>query len=291
MKSNRFILPIAFTLFIYFVPFYVQAQITIGSPQVSIDYDNPKEYEIGGITITGVQYLDASVLTMLTGLKIGDRIKVPGEEITLAIQKLWRQGLFDNVRIIAQRIEDNLIFLEIQLVERPRLSKFTFIGIKKGEADDLRDKLKLASGEVVTRSSLVRAEETIKKYFTDKGFLNVQVDIQEIRDTTKLNNVILKFTIDKKQKVKINEIIIHGNQQVKTSTIKNALKETKEKSAFRPLGGLDQLVWNTVKNAAKLDMAGLTDNFIDYYYTNLKLRIFKSSKFIRKILKPTRKIS
>ena len=67
MKSNRFILPIAFTLFIYFVPFYVQAQITIGSPQVSIDYDNPKEYEIGGITITGVQYLDASVLTMLTG--------------------------------------------------------------------------------------------------------------------------------------------------------------------------------------------------------------------------------
>ena len=87
MKSNRCILPMAFTLFIYFVPFYVQAQITIGSPQVSIDYDNPKEYEIGGITITGVQYLDASVLTMLTGLKIGDRIKVPGEEITLAIQK------------------------------------------------------------------------------------------------------------------------------------------------------------------------------------------------------------
>lgn len=281
MKPNRFILPLIFLLFIYLFPFHALSQISLGSSQIIIDYNNPKEYEIGGITVTGVQYLDPSVLTMLTGLKVGDKIKVPGEEITLAIQKLWKQGLFDNVRIIAQRIEGNLIFLEIQLVERPRLSKFTFTGIKKGEADDLRDKLKLASGEVVTQSSLARAEETIKKYFTDKGYLNVNVNIQQIRDTARLNNVILKFDIDKKQKVKINEIIIHGNNQVKTSTIKNALKETKEKSSFRPLGGLDNLVWNTVKSAAKLDMAGLTDNFIDYYYTNLKLRIFKSSKFIR----------
>lgn len=218
---------------------------------------------------------------MLTGLKVGDRIKVPGEEITAAIEKLWKQGLFDDVQIVAEKIEGKVIFLQIQLKERPRLSKFTFKGIRKGEADDLRDKLKLAAGEVVTRNTLVRAQETIKKYFVDKGFLKVEIDIQEVRDTTKLNNVVLIFDIDKKDKVKINTIIIHGNEKVKTTTLKNALKETKEKGSFRPLAGLDRLAYNVAKSAVKLDAAGLTDNLTDYYYSNLRMRVFKSSKFIR----------
>ncbi len=259
----------------------LRAQISLGGDSAVIDYANPKEYEIGGITVQGVQYLDPSVLIMLTGLKVGDRIKVPGEEITAAIEKLWKQGLFDDVKIVAEKVEGRVIFLQILLQERPRLSKFTFKGIRKGEADDLRDKLKLAAGEVVTRNTLVRAQETIKKYFVDKGFLKVEVDIQEVRDTTKLNNVVLIFNIDKKDKVKINTIIIHGNEKVKITTLKNALKETKEKGSFRPLAGLDRLTYNLLKSAVKLDAAGITDNLTDYYYSNLRMRVFKSSKFIR----------
>jgi outer membrane protein insertion porin family len=279
MKLPKYLLPLIILLIFNIVR--LPAQITLGGDTPELQYSNPVEYEIGGITVTGVQYLDPNILIMLTGLKVGDKVKIPGEPITIAIEKLWKQGLFDNVQIIASKIEGKNIFLEMRLKERPRMSKFSFSGVKKGEADDLREKLNLAAGEVVTSSTLVRASETIRKYFTDKGFLNTEVDIVEIRDTTKLNNVILKFQIDKKHKIKINQIVIHGNEYVKTVQLKNSLKETKEKSSFSPLAGLPQLAFDLGKNALTLNTAGITDNLTDYYYSNLRLRVFKSSKFIR----------
>lgn len=279
MKLAKYLLP--FIILLLCNTLRLPAQITLGGDTPELQYSNPVEYEIGGITVTGVQYLDPNILVMLTGLKVGDKVKIPGESITIAIEKLWKQGLFDNVQIVANKIEGKTIFMEFRLKERPRMSKFSFSGVKKGEADDLRDKLNLAAGEVVTSSTLVRASETIRKYFTDKGFLNTEVEIQEIRDTTKLNNVILKFQIDKKHKIRINQIIIHGNEYVRTVQIKNTLKETKEKSSFRPLGGLPQLIFDLGKNALKINPAGITDNLTDYYYSNLRMRVFKSSKFIR----------
>lgn len=279
MKLAKYLLP--FIILLLCNTLRLPAQITLGGDTPELQYSNPVEYEIGGITVTGVQYLDPNILVMLTGLKVGDKVKIPGESITIAIEKLWKQGLFDNVQIVASKIEGKTIFMEFRLKERPRMSKFSFSGVKKGEADDLRDKLNLAAGEVVTSSTLVRASETIRKYFTDKGFLNTEVEIQEIRDTTKLNNVILKFQIDKKHKIRINQIIIHGNEYVRTVQIKNTLKETKEKSSFRPLGGLPQLIFDLGKNALKINPAGITDNLTDYYYSNLRMRVFKSSKFIR----------
>ncbi len=279
MKLAKYLLP--FIILLLCNTLRLPAQITLGGDTPELQYSNPVEYEIGGITVTGVQYLDPNILVMLTGLKVGDKVKIPGESITIAIEKLWKQGLFDNVQIVASKIEGKTIFIEFRLKERPRMSKFSFSGVKKGEADDLRDKLNLAAGEVVTSSTLVRASETIRKYFTDKGFLNTEVEIQEIRDTTKLNNVILKFQIDKKHKIRINQIIIHGNEYVRTVQLKNSLKETKEKSSFRPLGGLPQLMFDLGKNALKINPAGITDNLTDYYYSNLRLRVFKSSKFIR----------
>lgn len=279
MKLAKYLLP--FIILLLCNTLRLPAQITLGGDTPELQYSNPVEYEIGGITVTGVQYLDPNILVMLTGLKVGDKVKIPGESITIAIEKLWKQGLFDNVQIVASKIEGKTIFIEFRLKERRRMSKFSFSGVKKGEADDLRDKLNLAAGEVVTSSTLVRASETIRKYFTDKGFLNTEVEIQEIRDTTKLNNVILKFQIDKKHKIRINQIIIHGNEYVRTVQLKNSLKETKEKSSFRPLGGLPQLMFDLGKNALKINPAGITDNLTDYYYSNLRLRVFKSSKFIR----------
>lgn len=256
------------------------SQITIGSDE-SLDYNNPKEYSIGGITVTGVQYLDPNVLVMVSGLQVGQKVKIPGEQITSGIEKLWRQGLFENVRIVASKIEGDVIFLEIQLTERPRLSKFSFSGVKKSEADDLREEIKLVSGDVVTDNMIIRTKNQIKKHFNDKGYLNTEVTIEEKHDTTKLNNVSLKIIVNKKNKIRIGTINFHGNSALPARRLKAAMDETRERTTFHPLRNLDKLLYNSALNFLKMDMNGIADYAADWYADNLKIRIFKSSKFIR----------
>jgi len=128
----------------------LMAQVNLGG--IEIDYNKPKEYEIGGITVSGVKYIDANVLIMLSGLTVGDRIQVPGDQITTAIKKLWDQGLFEDIRITATNVIGSQIFLDIYLRERPRLSKFSFSGIKKSDADNIRDKIRLVKGDYVTEN-------------------------------------------------------------------------------------------------------------------------------------------
>ena len=125
------------------------AQNNIYSSGSAVNYLSPKEYEIGGVTISGVQYLDHNVLLYLTGLEIGKKISVPGQDIADAIKKLWEQGLFSDVKISVTNTIGDKIFLDIYLEERPRLSKFSFKGIKKGDADDIREQIKLTKAKMV----------------------------------------------------------------------------------------------------------------------------------------------
>jgi outer membrane protein insertion porin family len=134
-------------LIFWFAIVAVYGQINLGDLE-ELDYANPKKYEIGGITISGIKYLDNSVLITLSGLTVGDVISIPGEEISKAIQNLWDQGLFENVIISITNVQNNLVFLNIDLKERPRMSTFSFGGVKKSEADNIRDEIKLASGDV-----------------------------------------------------------------------------------------------------------------------------------------------
>ena len=119
--------------------FYLSAQ---QSDKSVVDYSYPKEYEIGGIQVIGVKYLDHNVLIQLSGLTVGDVIMIPGEEVADAVRKLWKQGLFSDVEIRMEKTMGNKVFLEIYLQERPRLSAFTFNGLKKAEIDEIRDKIK-----------------------------------------------------------------------------------------------------------------------------------------------------
>ncbi len=260
--------------------FTVYGQIGTGNLD-EIDYANPKKYEIGGITVSGVQYLDNNVLIMLSGLTVGDMINVPGEEITKAIHSLWDQGLFENVKIVANRIEGNIIFLTIELQERPRMSSFSFGGLKKSEADNIRDKIKLTTGDVVTDNLIMRTQNTIKKYFTDKGYLDTEVDIDQIKDTLRPNHVRLQIDVKKNVKVKINSINITGNSEFDQQKVKKFLKDTKEKGLFQPFGHLEYLIFDLVKDAVTLRFSNMVDDTRDYINQNVRVRIFKSSKFIR----------
>lgn len=218
-------------LFVYSFPVF--SQIILGNENTEIDYSNPKEYEIGGITVTGVNFLDNNMLILISGLSVGEKILIPGEKVSGAIDKLWDQGLFENVKITATKIQGKTIFLDIFLQERPRLSKFKFVGVRKGEADKIREEIKITSGDVVTENLIRRTKNAINKFYDKKGYLNSQVEITQIFDTTINNSVILLIEINKNKRVKINQINIYGNEQLADNKIRRALKETKTKKIFR----------------------------------------------------------
>ena len=198
-----------------------------------IDYTSPNEYYIAGITISGVKYLDNNVLIMISGLSVGEKIKVPGDKITKAIKKLWKQGLFENVEISYTKIQGDKIYLDIKLVEMPKLDRFSFRNIRKSEADDLRDEMGIVRGDAVNENMVVRSKNVINQYFIDKGFYFVETKIIQKRDTVRNNHITLIFDVKKNEKVKINEIKIIGASEVDAEKLKARLKETKEKRWYR----------------------------------------------------------
>lgn len=210
------------------------SQVLIGDSTVNmIDYANPRDYEIGGITVTGVKYLDERVLVTLTGISVGDKIRIPGDKISKAIENLWKQGLLSDIKIVATKFQGDKIFLELRLQERPRLSKFSFNGVTKSDADKLREKIKLVSGKIITENLIQTTENEVRKYYVDKGYLNAYVQI-EVKDEPGIpNSQMLVINVDKKKKVKINSITYTGITQFESYELKRKMKETKEKHWYR----------------------------------------------------------
>jgi len=200
----------------------------ISSDEIEIDYNNPKEYEIGGITIDGSDYLDKNVLIQSTDLIIGEEISVPGGKISKAVKNLWDLNLFSDVTIYVTKIIGKKIFLNIQLEERPRLSKFQISGIRKGLADDVREKIKLIRGKIVTENLVVNTKNRVSEFFIDKGYLDAEISITQKPDTTAQNQVILFINIKKNKKVRIKKINFWGNSLISNRKLKRYMKETKE---------------------------------------------------------------
>lgn len=196
------------------------------STNFSIYYSSPKKYVIGGIDIIGIRYLDTEVLIQISGLAVGDEITVPGEEITTAVKKLWGHQMFSDVKVEAHKIVDDKIWLNIHLQERPRLADVNFFGVSKNEKDDITEKVLLLKGSQVTDNQLNNAERIIKGIFLEKGFLNTEVNIVQRDDTTQNNSVILDIHVDKKEKVKVEEIVYHGVSNVKPGMLDRAMKKT-----------------------------------------------------------------
>lgn len=198
------------------------------------DFSNPKEYELGGITVSGVSFLDESVLITLTGLNVGERYKIPGEKIAAAIENLWKQGLLADIKVTASKIIGDRIFLNFQLSERPRLSKFAFSGISKNEADKLREKLQLVKGKVITENLIQMTKNQVREHYVDKGYLFIDINILTERDTASgPNQELMKINIGNKQKVKINDIVFHGNSVFIEKKLRRKMKGTKERGWYK----------------------------------------------------------
>ncbi|CAA9276608.1 MAG: Outer membrane protein assembly factor YaeT [uncultured Adhaeribacter sp.] len=198
-----------------------------------LDYTNPKEYRVGGVTVSGAKFLDPNTLISIAGLRVGDRIKLPGDDLSKAIHKLWDQGILGNVEVSITKIEGDQVFLDFFLTERPRLTQFDFTGIKKGQADDLRDKIKLIRGKVVTDALLSTTKSTVRNYYLDKGYMNVKVNVFQKPDSVLPNSVRLNIAVDRGNKVKIEEIAFDGNEAIADKKLRRKMKKTKEKRPYK----------------------------------------------------------
>ncbi|MEZ4900640.1 MAG: outer membrane protein assembly factor BamA [Spirosomataceae bacterium] len=201
---------------------------TTAAPVVTeIDYANPKELIIAEIIVTGNQFLDPNSMISMSGLKVGDKIKVPGDAITGAIKKLMDQKILEDVEILYRKIDNEKIWLELQIKEQSRLFKVTYSGIRKGEKESLDDKVKLPKGRIITNTMVKNTQLAVKRYFVDKGFLNTKVKITQVSDTAR-GNATLKIFITKGPKVKIRQIVFNGRKEILEGKMRNKLKSTKQ---------------------------------------------------------------
>lgn len=278
--ERKFIRMILILFFILQAGGWAIAQEIITTEQQEIDYANPKEYEIGGITVSGTELLDQNALIQLSGLKVGEKITIPGDATAEAIRKLWKQKLFSEIEISAIKIQGNIIFLDLKIKEQPRMSRFSFEGVKKSEADNLREKINLYKEKIVTQNLLKTTETTVKEYFVDKGFLNAEVNVTQKTDTAFRDHVALLIDVKKNKKVRITEIVINGNEEFSEAKIKRAMKETKEKGIFHPFDNFEMFAYTSLKDILLLRIDSLISHSYLHFKNRLRLRIFKQSKFM-----------
>jgi outer membrane protein insertion porin family len=189
----------------------------------------PKEYIVAGISITGIHHLDTAIVSSISGIQVGDKIMIPGSDVfAKSIQNLWRQKLFSNVQIFIIKAENDKIWLEISVTERPRLGNFKFVGAKKTEADELKGKIGLTKQVIITENMRRNIVEVITKYYQDKGFQNIKVRIEEKPDPTFVNSNFITIYVNKGAKVRIDNVNFFGNDNVDELKLKKQLKGTKE---------------------------------------------------------------
>ena len=217
-KMNKVLIAIIFML----SGIEAMSQDKIELPEVSYA-GSPAVYTIGGINVTSMEGYEDFVLASISGLTVGQRIEIPGTEITEAVKKYWKYQLFSEVSIWIDSIVGDKVYPHIHLERRPRVSTINYIGLKKSEREDMEAKLGILKGGQITPNMIDRAKILAKKYFDDKGFKNADIQITQRDDVTAKNQVILDVIIDKKEKMKVRNIYITGNEALADTKIKGGL--------------------------------------------------------------------
>jgi outer membrane protein insertion porin family len=246
----------------------------------------PKEYTIAGITVVGAKAFDPNLIISISGLAVGDKVTIPGTDVFgKAIAKLWRQSLISDVEISFTRLEGTNLYVQFEITERPRLASFKFQGIKKGERDDLEPKVALVKDRVVTENMKLSAVEAIRKFYFDKGFRNVDIQLKE-ENASALNNAVnITFIIKKGEKVKVNSINFSGNENIAGQKLKKQMKSTKEMNRItlfpivvkNPFGDTSKRQsFNEYINDVGFMSITKTRDYVDPYF---RIRGFSGAKF------------
>jgi outer membrane protein insertion porin family len=245
----------------------------------------PKEYVIADVKITGIKHLDTSIVFSIANLQPGDKFMHPGEDIfAKSIANLWRQKFFSDIQVLVTRVEDNKVWIEVNVSERPRLGNFKFVGVKKADEEELTTKASLAKQTIITENTRRTITEVVTKYFTEKGFQNVTVRIEEKPDPAFVNSNALTIYVDKGNKVKINEVQFYGNNNVDGLKLKKQMKGTKEMSkltlhpdeAVSPFGEKRKFTFKEyVKDWGFLSLSK-TKKLLDPWF---RFKLFSGAKF------------
>lgn len=252
----------------------------------SINYSSPKEYEIADIEVTGVEFLDNNALISLSGLRVGDKVKIPGDNISSAIDKLWKQGIIGNISIVATKIEGDKIWLKIILSERPRLTGYEFKGVNKSQQSELKDKIELVRGKILTDVVIKNTKLAVQRYLEGKGYLNSEIDIIQKKDTIRSNSVNILIDVTKNQKVKVKNINFYGDTIFASTRLRSKLKKTGELPNVRlPKDLLEKTfmllnpvnLFHFVTHREKKSFNELKD----YFGEQANINVFKSSKYVK----------
>ena len=225
---NKFI-AIAFALFYLGCPTLVLSQtygdvgLSLSSP---IEIQPDTDYEIGSIQIKGADQLDPTMVSLLSGLNVGDKVQFPSDKVAKAVRNLWEQELFDDVQLYITKKIERVVYLEFRLKTLPKLSKFYFTGIKKAKQDAIRELLELKRGKVVSKNLLITSSNAIKKYFIEKGFLEADAEITSFQDSSLLDAVILRIDVNPGERLKIEEIVFKGNKSISDKKLRKVMDDT-----------------------------------------------------------------
>ena len=247
----------------YLLPVAASAQGKIVNPDITYA-GAPRTCTIGGLAVSGVSGYEDYMLTSISGLYVGQEIGVPGSEITEAVKRYWKHGLFSKVAITADSIVDTKIYLHIHLAVRPRVSTINYLGLKKSEREDMEEKLGLLKGAQITPNMIDRAKILAKKYFDDKGYRNAEISILQREDVANQNQVILDVAVDKKEKIKVRKIIIEGNDNLKDVKIKGGFLRKGAFSKTHEAGKLGSFL--KAKKYTPERYKTDKDNLIEKYY-------------------------
>ena len=225
---NKFI-AIAFALFFLGCPTLILSQtygdvgLSLSSP---IEIQPDTDYEIGSIQIKGADQLDPTMVGLLSGLNVGDKVQFPSDKVAKAVRNLWEQELFDDVQLYITKKIERVVYLEFRLKTLPKLSKFYFTGIKKAKQDAIRELLDLKRGKVVSKNLLITSSNAIKKYFIEKGFLEADAEITSFQDSSLLDAVILRIDVNPGERLKIEEIVFKGNKSISDKKLRKVMDDT-----------------------------------------------------------------
>jgi len=201
-----------------------------GETPVVLYNAQPKKYVIADIKVHGAETYDDNVILSISGLAVGQTVTIPGDDITDAAKRYWKHGLFSDVSIQEDKVTQDSVWLSIHLQMRPRASEIRFSGAKKSEREELEARIGMIKGGQVTPNIIDRATTLIKRYYDEKGFKNADVEVMQIDDPNQENQVIVQVNIDKKEKVKVNQITFEGNQAITDKKLKRVMKKTNEKN-------------------------------------------------------------
>ncbi|MBX2932800.1 MAG: outer membrane protein assembly factor [Ferruginibacter sp.] len=281
-------------IFIIFTLLFSSNLVSAQDGSVSVDpallgifnAKTPKEYTIADITVTGTKAFDANLIISISGLAVGDKVIIPGTDVfSKAITKLWRQNLISDVEISFTKLEGTNLYVQIDVKERPRLASYKFVGIKKGEKDDLEPKMALSKDRVVTENMKLSAIEVIRKFYYGKGFRNVDIQLTEEQVPGMNNAIALTFYIKKGHKVKVNSINFSGNENIEAQKLKKQMKGTKEMNRItlfpitvkNPFGDTEskQTFKDYIKDVGFMSITKTRD-YVDPYF---RIRGFSGAKF------------